>query len=63
MSLVVNVQMDKTIQRNAALFTGWRAQDGEDFRGVKEKRSCTDLYCLLILVMFIGCWVGIGYYG
>ncbi|XP_065209657.1 choline transporter-like 2 [Planococcus citri] len=40
----------------------WRAYDDEVYRGVKEKRSCTDIYCLLILVVFVGCWIGVGYY-
>jgi len=28
-----------------------------------NKRSCTDVICLLIFVIFIGCWAAIGGWG
>lgn len=33
-----------------------------DFSGPLKRRSCTDVLCLLLLLVFIGCWIGIGLY-
>ncbi|KAB0800868.1 hypothetical protein PPYR_05222 [Photinus pyralis] len=33
-----------------------------DFNGPLKRRSCTDVLCLFLLLVFIGCWVGIGLY-
>ncbi|KAF5306741.1 hypothetical protein FQA39_LY01499 [Lamprigera yunnana] len=33
-----------------------------DFNGPLKRRSCTDIICLLLLLVFIGCWIGIGLY-
>ncbi|CAB4055499.1 SLC44A2_4_5 [Lepeophtheirus salmonis] len=30
------------------------------FKGPIKKRSCTDVICLLLLIVFITCWIGIG---
>ncbi|GJQ82551.1 hypothetical protein Trydic_g13006 [Trypoxylus dichotomus] len=31
-----------------------------DFHGPLKHRSCTDVICLFIFIIFIGCWIGIG---
>ncbi|XP_028139866.1 choline transporter-like 2 isoform X3 [Diabrotica virgifera virgifera] len=33
-----------------------------DFNGPLRKRSCTDILCLMIFLVFIGAWIGIGIY-
>lgn len=33
-----------------------------DFHGPLKYRSCTDVLCLLLFLVFIGCWTGIGLY-
>ncbi|KAK9719051.1 Plasma-membrane choline transporter [Popillia japonica] len=33
-----------------------------DFHGPLKHRSCTDVICLFIFIVFIGCWAGIGIY-
>jgi hypothetical protein len=34
-----------------------------DFNGPLKNRSCTDIICLLLFLIFIGCWAGIAIYG
>lgn len=34
----------------------------KNFRGPLSKRSCTDVFCLLIFVVFLGCWGFVGHY-
>ncbi|KAJ8921441.1 hypothetical protein NQ315_003059 [Exocentrus adspersus] len=33
-----------------------------DFNGPLKRRSCTDVICLLLFLVFVACWVGIGAY-
>ncbi|XP_044258638.1 choline transporter-like 2 isoform X2 [Tribolium madens] len=33
-----------------------------DFNGPLRRRSCTDIICLLIFFVFIGCWAGVAIY-
>ncbi|XP_060534569.1 choline transporter-like 2 isoform X2 [Cylas formicarius] len=33
-----------------------------DFNGPLKNRSCTDIICLLLFLVFIACWAGIGWY-
>ncbi|RZC34922.1 CTL-like protein 2, partial [Asbolus verrucosus] len=33
-----------------------------DFNGPLKNRSCTDVICLLLFLVFIGCWVGVAIY-
>jgi choline transporter-like protein 2/4/5 len=33
-----------------------------DFNGPLKNRSCTDIICLLLFLIFIGCWAGIAIY-
>ncbi|XP_063909767.1 choline transporter-like 2 isoform X2 [Zophobas morio] len=33
-----------------------------DFNGPSKHRSCTDIICLLLFIVFIGCWAGIAIY-
>lgn len=35
----------------------------KNFKGPLAKRSCTDVCCLLIFVVFLGCWGFIAHYG
>lgn len=35
----------------------------KNFKGPLQKRSCTDVCCLLIFLVFLGCWGFIAHYG
>lgn len=35
----------------------------KNFKGPLSKRSCTDLICLFIFIVFLGCWGFVGYWG
>ncbi|XP_022906177.2 choline transporter-like 2 isoform X1 [Onthophagus taurus] len=39
---------------------GERISYNPDFNGPLKGRSCTDVICLLLFLVFIGCWIGIG---
>ncbi|KAI4460117.1 choline transporter-like (slc family 44) [Holotrichia oblita] len=45
------------------LFSGEPIRYDPDFHGPLKNRSCTDVICLFIFIVFVGCWAGIGIYG
>lgn len=43
--------------------TGEALKYDKNFTGPLSKRSCTDVLCLLIFIVFLGCWGFVGFYG
>ncbi|KAK7580290.1 hypothetical protein V9T40_000919 [Parthenolecanium corni] len=49
--------------QGVAPLQGWSERYSQGFRGISShKRSCTDLYCLTVLLIFICGWLAVGYY-
>lgn len=34
-----------------------------DFNGPLKNRSCTDVICMFLFLIFIACWIAVGIYG
>lgn len=45
------------------LLTGEPIPYDPTFDGPLKNRSCTDIICMLVFFIFIGCWIGIGLFG
>lgn len=45
------------------LIAGERLNYDKNFKGPLRKRSCTDLTCLFIFIIFLGCWGFVAHYG
>lgn len=43
--------------------TGETLKHDINFKGPLSKRSCTDVLCLLIFIVFLGCWGFVAHYG
>jgi hypothetical protein len=54
-----------TIGSNNDFFfvSGEPLQHDPEFKGPLQKRSCTDIICLLLFIAFIVAWAAVGIYG
>lgn len=53
----------KNVNSCVFFFAGKKIEYDPDFKGPMKNRSCTDILCLGLFVVFIGCWIGVACYG
>lgn len=49
--------------RNFQMFAAEVPQYDPDFEGPRRDRSCTDVFWLLLFIIFLGLWAVVGIYG